>query len=92
MHSEVKDSEGGPGALCVCCFWRISIPTTLASGRFLILKTDGRFFILKDMKTQKYIFFLYYVKSGVENEFEFCFVQFDLFKEKIGHYCATQIP
>ena len=53
---------------------------------------DGRFFILKDMKTQKYIFFLYYVKSGVEIEFEICFVQFDLFKEKIEHYCASRIP
>ena len=28
---------------------------------------------------QKYMFFLYYVKSGVENEFEISFVQFDLF-------------
>ena len=68
------------------------LPTNLASGRFFILKMDGRFFILKDMKTQKYIFFLYYVKSGVENEFEICFVQLDLFKEKIGHYCASRIP
>ena len=30
-------------------------------------------------QTQKYMFFLYYVKSGVENEFEISFVQFDLF-------------
>ena len=30
------------------------------------------------------MFFLYYVKSCVENEFEIRFVQFDLFKEKIG--------
>ena len=30
------------------------------------------------------MFFLYNVKSGLENEFEIRFVQFDLFKEKIG--------
>ena len=30
------------------------------------------------MQTQKYMFFLYYLKSGVENEFEISFVQFDL--------------
>ena len=31
------------------------------------------------MWTQKYMFFSYYVKSGVENESEIRFVQFDLF-------------
>ena len=31
------------------------------------------------MLTQKYMFFLYYVKSGVEDEFEIRFVLFDLF-------------
>ena len=46
----------------------------------------------KGHENPKTFFFLYYVKSGVENEFEICFVQFDLFKEKIGHYCATRIP
>ena len=30
------------------------------------------------------MFFSYYVKSGVENESEIRFVQFDLFWEKIG--------
>ena len=36
------------------------------------------------------MFFLNYVKSGVENEFEIRFVQFDLFQEKIG--ISTEIP
>ena len=45
----------------------------------------------KGMKTQKYMFFLYYVKIGVENEFEIRFVQFDLFKEKIGIFNRNSI-
>ena len=36
------------------------------------------------------MFFLYNVKSGLENEFEIRFVQFDLFKEKSAF--STEIP
>ena len=38
------------------------------------------------MDTQKYMFYLYYVKSGIENEFVIFFVQFDLFQEEIRHF------
>ena len=37
------------------------------------------------------MFFLYYVKSCVENEFEICYVQFDLFKEKVGIFNRNSI-
>ena len=43
----------------------------------------------KGMKTQKYMFFLYYVKIGVENEFEIRFVQFDLRRKSAF---STEIP
>ena len=36
------------------------------------------------------MFFLIYVKSGVENKFEISFVQFDLFQEKSAF--STEIP
>ena len=36
------------------------------------------------------MFFLYYVKSGVEEEFEIRFVQFDLFRRKSAF--STEIP
>ena len=44
------------------------------------------FIFLKGMDTQKYMFYLYYVKSGIENEFVIFFVQFDLFQEESRHF------
>ena len=44
------------------------------------------------MLTLKYMFFLHYVKSAVENEFEIRFIQFDLFRRKSAFSTQNPLP